>query len=130
MVTEQDKRDVIMEIVAKREPRTENRVAFIAALLMDRKPDLLPNVAARTASAMASIASALHTLAEHDCNVGLTSRQENRRENLQSDLLTLARYCELDAKFSGDPRGAAARLTDPNDDSAGDGFAGGWGIYR
>mgnify|MGYP001572816579 CR=1 FL=1 len=51
-------------------------------------------------------AHSLHSLAEVECNTGLSPRQEKRKEKLQALILELLPT----AKFSGDPRGYCVKI--------------------
>lgn len=106
------------------------RTAFIAALIMDRAPfELAPHIAAKFAAALVHFAEGLHGLAEKDCNVGLSERDEARREKLATSFTGIAGALGFKAETTGDPRGAVARLINPDKPSEGDGFGEGWAVY-
>jgi len=57
------------------------------------------------------IAKQLHKLDEYNCNYGLTTRQEKRRERLEAEAEEIAkRVFRLHAYHQGDPRGASLYL--------------------
>ena len=96
-----------------------------------RLPDLIPPAqAAAIAEMLVQRAEALHRLAERDCNYGLTEAQEKRKERLQGEVCEIAEAVGFRAETGGDPRGAVVRLFDPADQGAGDGWSGGWPVYR
>jgi hypothetical protein len=51
-----------------------------------------------------SISKSLHKLAEHDCNFGLTDRQEARRNRLGLRVIELADKAKAKATIHTDPR--------------------------
>lgn len=112
--------------------RKESRVAFLAALLMERvrneEGSLRAHVAAIYAAEFVRLASAIHGLCVADCNTGLSPAQETRLANLQKRFTRLAEALGFEARTGGDPRGACAYLIDP-DDRRGDGFGEGFAVY-
>ena len=63
------------------------------------------------------------------CNVGLSDAQEHRWDNFALAAKRIAAGYGLSADCYGDPRGTVVKLTDANDESAGDIWGGGWGVY-
>jgi len=61
-------------------------------------------------------AARLRSLAERDCNVGLTEKETKRRDAIENRIANSV--ADLDGmwtvEFSGDPRGSVARLIDPD----------------
>jgi len=51
------------------------------------------------------LAKSLHRYHEHDCNYGLTGRQEKRERHTWAQVETIARYYNLCVQEQGDPRG-------------------------
>ncbi len=121
--------------------RTDDRSAYLGAMLALRLQGTpgTPLAAARYPNALFAImrdvatlrrnAKALQRLAEHDCNYGLTPRQQTRRDSLGDQCKQIANVYRLNCQTSGDPRGAVVKLADPMDERAGDGFGGGWPVY-
>ena len=112
--------------------RKESRVAFLAALLMERVRNeegaLRAHVAAIYAAEFVRLATAIHSLCEAACNYELSQGQETRLENLEKRFHRLAEALGFEARTGGDPRGACAYLIDP-DDRKGDGFGEGFAVY-
>lgn len=126
-------------LIARKAERKESRVAFIAALLMDRcrtagddltisPPEMTPNMAEAFAVEFVRLAERIKGLAEKDCNHGLSDRDESTKVKLQERFRDLAEALGFEARTGGDPRGACAYLIDP-DDRKGDGWGEGWAIY-
>lgn len=134
-------------------PDKSNRTAELAALILARSvkveavspdlsvteldglvhpiPDMIPpHIATYAATLLVNRAEQLHKLAEHDCNVGLDERQEKRRDKLQAEVVEIAAAFGFDAETGGDPRGCVVKLHDPKNPRDGDGWGGGWGVYR
>jgi hypothetical protein len=114
----------------------EDRGAYLGALLATRWSiaegrgvNMSVYLVARHATTLRRYSRSLQSLAIADCNVGLTDRQETRRDNLQRSVAELAALYDLRAETSGDPRGAVVKLFDPADETKGDGFGGGWPVY-
>lgn len=88
-------------------------------------------VGARVADLVKAAAS-LHTLAEADCNRGLTPRQEARERSLQKRCTALVTGMVPRAKvrFGGDPRGFVVVVDFPprGGTAPANGFGPGWGI--
>jgi hypothetical protein len=128
-------------LVSRKAKRTENRVAFIAALIMERckahpsrsDADSIktpsPSMAEAFAVEFARLARRIKALAEHDCNYGLDERQERESAKLQARFAALANALGFEARTGGDPRGACAYLINPDDRSEGDGWGDGWAVY-
>jgi hypothetical protein len=128
-------------LVSRNAKRTENRVAFIAALIMERckahpsrsDADSIKTPTASMAEAFAvefaRLARRIKALAEHDCNYGLNERQERASENLQKRFGEIAKALGFEARTGGDPRGACAYLIDPDNPRDGDGWGNGWAVY-
>jgi hypothetical protein len=112
--------------------RKESRVAFIAALLMERVRNeegaLRAHIAALYAAEFVRLATAIHSLCEAACNYELSPGQETRLTNLRQRFTALAEALGFEASTGGDPRGACAYLIDP-DDRRGDGFGEGFAVY-
>lgn len=125
-------------LIERKAERKENRVAFIAALIMERcrvlpsgggEPETIPaNMAAAFSVEFARLASRIKSLAEHDCNFGLTDRQEAESAKLQARFAALAKALGFEARTGGDPRGACAYLIDPTEPK-GDGWGDGFAVY-
>jgi len=125
-------------LVASKGPIKENRVAFIAALIVDRihfaekqgtmAGPITPNMAAAFAAEFVRLAGAITALAVADCNTGLNAGQEKRQENLKARFTALAEALGFEARTGGDPRGACAYLIDP-DNRKGDGWGDGFAVY-
>lgn len=107
----------------------ENHPAFnlarLAAMLMERAitDDQGLNVyqVALDAGKLFGLGKQLEALSLADCNVGLTPRQEKRREKIAAQAAEIASWYGLKAECYGDPRGYVLRLT-------GEGVrANGWG---
>lgn len=60
-----------------------------------------------TARRLQSLARSLHRLAEHECDYGLTPRQEKRQERLEAEAGECAGFLGLKAYIQRDPRGPA-----------------------
>jgi hypothetical protein len=122
--------DVLIE--RKQANRKESRVAFIAALLMERVRNeegaLRAHVAAIYAAEFVRLAESIHHLCEAACNYELSPTQESRLANLEKRFSRLAEALGFEARTGGDPRGACAYLIDP-DDRKGDGFGEGFAVY-
>lgn len=134
-------------------PKTSNRTAELAAIIMHKSVkvcpmsaedaaqyadgcavpqfgSIAPHYAAYIVTLLVTRAEALHKLAEHDCNYGLTPPQEKRQERLRAEVAEIAEAVGFRAETGGDPRGAVVRLYDPQDERAGDGWGGGYAVYR
>ena len=109
--------------------RTDDRSAYLAATLAQRNPTNMPFAIMRDVATLRRNAKALQRLAEHDCNYGLSPRQETRRDSLAAQVKAIAWIYRLEAECSGDPRGAVVKLADPATPNADDGFGGGWPAY-
>ncbi len=62
------------------------------------------------------IARALHKLDEHNCNYGLTKRQEARKNRLHNLAQEIAGKMGLEAYHQGDPRGCSLYLILPGEE--------------
>ena len=126
--------------------RRENRVAFLAALIMERckrvkpaynvdegesatEPRFNPYQAQRLADSLAYYAGKIKSLCEQDCNEGLTPLLERRQAKYEADFAEIATFCGFEAKTGGDPRGACAYLIDPENPRDGDGWGNGFAVY-
>lgn len=113
--------------------RKESRVAFLAALIMDRvrtdEGALGPFTAAIYAAEFVRLAGSIHHLCEAACNYELSGLQEKRLAGLEHRFHKLADALGFEARTGGDPRGACAYLIDP-DDRKGDGWGEGWAVYK
>jgi hypothetical protein len=124
--------------IERKADRKESRVAFIAALIMERctfmivdepTPQRVPaHHAAIYAAEFVRLAVSIHSLCEASCNYELSPGQETRLENLRDRFTRLANALGFEAETGGDPRGPCARLIDP-DDRRGDGFGEGFAVY-
>jgi hypothetical protein len=116
----------------KTDNRPESRVAFLAALIMDRvrtdEGAIRPHLASYYAAEFVRLAKSIHHLCEAACNYELSAMQEKRLENLEKRFHRLAEALGFEARTGGDPRGACAYLIDP-DDRKGDGFGEGFAVY-
>lgn len=110
----------------------EDRGAYLGALFMARSSMQTDRTTvfriSRDVAELRRAARSLDALAVADCNVGLTDRQEARRERLAEQVAEIASRYSLRAHTSGDPRGAVVRLFSA-DETEGDGFGGGWPVY-
>jgi hypothetical protein len=61
------------------------------------------------------ISRSLHRIAEQDCNVGLSDREQKRETRLMKRANAVAAELGATAYFQGDPRGAALYLIFPGD---------------
>lgn len=108
----------------------QDRGAFLGALFAKASnDDRSPYVISCDVAELRKAARSLEALAIADCNYGMTSRQQSRRDKLRMFVVELATDYGFRAECHGDPRGLVVKLFDPADDSAGDGFGGGWGVY-
>lgn len=76
------------------------------------------------------IGETLQALAVIDCNRGLTPAQEHNVERNAAKAKEIAEALGFRAETGGDPRGCVLKLFDPKDERLGDGWGGGWGVYR
>lgn len=121
--------------------REENRVAFIAALIMERckrEGDEMadtggarfnPYQAQRLAACLAYHADIIKRLCEAECNGELQPHQERRLAKHQADFTEIAEFMGFEARTGGDPRGACAYLINPENRREGDGWGEGWAVY-
>lgn len=91
---------------------------------------LTPALAARLAEKLVQCGENLHALAVIDCNRGLTPAQEHNRERNAETAREIGEALGFRVETDGDPRGCVLKLYDPKDERAGDGWGGGWGVYR
>lgn len=91
---------------------------------------LAPAYAARIAEKLVSIGEVLNTLAVIDCNTGLSPAQERNRERNAEMAIEIGTALGFNVETTGDPRGHVLKLFDPNDERLGDGWGGGWPVYR
>ena len=75
------------------------------------------------------ISKALHRLGELDCNVGLTSRQEKRIDNLLVKANNFAHACGFKVYHQSDPRGCALYLVPDDNQSHSNDYTDGVAIY-
>jgi hypothetical protein len=122
--------------------QTENRVAFVAALLMERVPlaqskraiekgddfKLRSHIAEGFAVELSRLARAIKRHAENACNREVSEAEEARDAKNQARFAAIASALGFEARTGGDPRGACAYLIDP-DDRKGDGWGEGWAVY-
>lgn len=87
-------------------------------------------VAARVAEKLVTHAGMLEYFAVIDCNRGLTPNQQRTRDLNAEKVRELAEALGFRVETSGDPRGCVVKLYDPADERAGEGWGGGWGVYR
>lgn len=120
----------------------ENRVAFIAALIMERVPlaqssaaiekgddfKMRPHIAEGFASELVRLARRIHRHAENTCNRETTDAENARALAAANRFIAIANALGFEARVGGDPRGACAFLIDP-DDRKGDGWGEGWAVY-
>lgn len=91
---------------------------------------LTPALAARLAEKLVQCGENLHSFAVIDCNRGLTPAQEHNRERNAEMAREIGEALGFRVETGGDPRGCVLKLYDPKDERAGDGWGGGWGVYR
>lgn len=129
-------------IIARKVERKESRIAFIAALLMDRtrnaqsrsaiaagdESELSPFMAEQFAVELVRLAGRIHRHAENECNREVSETEAKTDEANQARFHALAAALGFEARTGGDPRGACAYLIDP-DDRKGDGWGEGWAVY-
>ncbi len=59
-------------------------------------------------------AATVQRLAETACNRGLTEREIRKDEAMQMNIIALCAPCDVQAQFSGDPRGCVVKLQVPD----------------
>lgn len=120
----------------------ENRVAFIAALIMAKVPQaqsaraiekgddfaMRPHIAEGFAVELTRLARLIKRHAENVCNREVSEAEEKRDAANQARFAEIAEALGFEARTGGDPRGACAFLIDP-DDRKGDGWGEGWAVY-
>lgn len=94
----------------KSDPDLLTLAAIIARLVPDHPSGIGSGAIGRDCAELAGIAAALHRLAEHECNYGLTPRQEKRRERLEAKAREIAKGWRVSIEFQGDPRGRPISL--------------------
>lgn len=106
------------------EKRPEFNAVHLAAVLMEAAPKERPYIVALDAGKLFGLAKQIAALALVDCNYGMTTRQERRREKLAAMVTEVASWYGLKAHCSGDPRGYVVRLSGPTikPNGMGDGF--------
>lgn len=107
---------------------TENRTAFLAALIMDRCGTMNPRMAEAFATEFVRLAKRIKRHAENECNREVTESEERRDATDQTRFGRLATALGFEARTGGDPRGACAYLIDPQD-RRGDGWGEGFAVY-
>lgn len=107
----------------------QDRSAYLGALFAAGNREAKPHSIANDVTELRSIAQAISRLAVAACNVGLSERQEKRWEGLATRAAAIALPYGFVATCHGDPRGYVVKLRSPTDESAGDGWGGGWGVY-
>jgi hypothetical protein len=60
-------------------------------------------------------------LAETECNRQLTDAEIRKQENIQMDIIAICAELEIEARFSGDPRGNTVKI------AVADGYTNDWG---
>lgn len=68
---------------------------------------VLENMLPEYISKLRKLAVSLESLNLQDCNYGLTTRQQTRKDNIQVELATICENYGITAITQGDPRGAA-----------------------
>lgn len=133
-------------IWAKLPERTENRTAFLAALIMERckrvipaynvdegaaptEPRFNPYQAQRLASYLVHYAEIIKRLCERECSEELAPHLVRRKDKAEADFAEIAEFIGMNCRTGGDPRGACAYLIDRDDPRAGDGWGDGWAVY-
>ena len=122
---------------------TENRSAFLAAVLARALPNASPAAIAKSVSAMQAAARAAHKWSETVCSYPLTDAQQARGDKRVAKLIKAADAalyaCMPDfgtdhfvptvagLRFGGDPRGPCGWLV--VSDMPGDGWGDGYAIY-
>lgn len=82
-------------------------VNYVAAVFR-RFPDADPHHL--DLNELGKVATSLHRLAEHECNYGLTPRQDKRQDALSDRARELANKMGLAIYIQGDPRGCPLYL--------------------
>lgn len=132
-------------LIQRKAERRESRVAFIAALILDRCRKLVPEynredgdatTAALTpfqaeayAVEFVRLAGLIKAEAEAACSYERNAAQIAAGERHEARFQALAEALGFEARTGGDPRGACAYLIDP-DERKGDGWGDGWAVYR
>lgn len=128
-------------LLTDRRGRKDNRTAQLAALLMLRSYEakearalvgktMGAGEAAAHAVELVRLAGLLQNYAVAYCNGDLTEAQEKAQDRTEERFKALAEALGFRAETSGDPRGHVAKLFDPFDENKGDGWGGGWPVYR
>lgn len=82
----------------------------LAVIIGRKRRSLTPHGIAHDCAELQHISNALHSLAEAECNYGLTPRQEKRRENLEATARAVAKGWRVPISFQNDPRGRPISL--------------------
>lgn len=91
-------------------PKIDPDLLSLAAMIARKRRSLSDYQIAAACADLARISAQLHRLAEHDCNYGLTPRQQKRRERLEADARAIAKGWRVPIEFQGDPRGRPISL--------------------
>lgn len=87
--------------------RTNTQEAIVSACIVSIGKRT-PRDAAQDAAELCRLATSLNRLNELACNFGLTERQERRKQNLQTRIMTVLEGAGLVLNhFNSDPRGYA-----------------------
>jgi len=123
--------DELMYLLGDRE---ENRVAYLACLILERgKIDgetIAPHIACAVADKLASVAGLIKPLCEEACNTGLDACRDMTLVRREATFQRIAELVGFSPRTGGDPRGACAYIIDPAKPRDGDGWGEGWAVYR
>ena len=135
----------LRELLLSDENSKETRPAFLAALITERnthvarpkglgpyivQADFSPFQIERITRTLVTLATKIKLEAEMACSVERNAAQTARDEKNRAQFEAIAEKIGFRGCTSGDPRGPVCRLYDPKDESLGDGWGGGWAVYR
>lgn len=107
---------------------TDINLLTLAAIIARKRRGLPAHQIAAEVAQLAGAARQLHRLAEHDCNHGLTPRQEKRRERLEQQARDIAKGWRVTAEFGLDVRSGAAIRLDLGAGGPSNSWGGGWTV--
>ena len=96
-------------------PSTKEKLEFVFAMARHT------NVTFRDCQRIMRYAATIQRLAETACNRELTKAEILRDEKSQMDIIAICAPSDVEAKFSGDPRGCVVKL------KVSDGYTNDWG---